>query len=519
MLQRLISRFSSPHFWALAAIPILLVLSFFYYQRIAAFGCFDDCFNFGAGYFITKGKLLYTEIPFNHQPIMAYASALIQLVVKPDSLYQFLLAHRLFILGISFVSSIFLIYRFGLPAFAAVILYESTKFYVFGDRFLAEAIIPYALIFLLGLGLLKLQNQSLTLLDYIISAFCAWFIIFSREPFLLIGLFLYGAILLGKFKKSHIISVAIFTILSAGMIFYHKVSDYFYNVFTINASGVLANEASSSKLFGIGGIKVFFYPFYVLISSNHTFFYSILFVLSLTFLLLFFYGIYKKKFLVSLFIIISLALTNIRYTEPGTSFYEAFHQAPWYALFIFTIFWMGNSFSAKTKNIYLPIFFWILSVGIVVYSLFSPRAFIHERINRNYEFTTNYAHYYASSEVIRSLSDPKDTLFVDGFDELIHWEADMPSPYTYNWYTSFMPFVPRMAEERIHMFAKNPPDFYYGSCPKETLAFRFMPEAVKKEYVNILFNNKPTCIFVHSSKIPGITTSKKEAISKLGYSF
>src|SRR5258708_32418001 len=114
---------------------IFLSISYFYYGRIAAFGCFDDCFNYGAGYFVAHGKHLYTDLFYNHQPLMAYLSALVQIVFRPQTLYGFLVAHRLIILGLSLLFSLLLVYRFSYAGFLFVLLYEPTKFYVFGDRF------------------------------------------------------------------------------------------------------------------------------------------------------------------------------------------------------------------------------------------------------------------------------------------------------------------------------------------------------------------------------------------------
>src|SRR3989344_9397687 len=81
---------------------MLLVLYMFLYQlyipRIAAFGCFDDCFNYMGGYFILNGKQLYSQIFFNHQPLMAYISYLIQLFTQPTNIFELLLRHRQFVL-------------------------------------------------------------------------------------------------------------------------------------------------------------------------------------------------------------------------------------------------------------------------------------------------------------------------------------------------------------------------------------------------------------------------------------
>ena len=107
---------------ASAAMPIsrmlqlgfLLIFFAFLYKvyipRVAAFGCFDDCFNIVAGHFLTQGKKLYSEIFFNHQPLMAYISYAIQALTSPINIYELILNHRKFVLMFAFLFDALLIY-------------------------------------------------------------------------------------------------------------------------------------------------------------------------------------------------------------------------------------------------------------------------------------------------------------------------------------------------------------------------------------------------------------------------
>src|SRR5579871_1635124 len=132
----------------------IVVLVFFtgvlykiYIPRINAFGCFDDCNNFMGGYFLLHGKRLFSEIFFNHAPGMAYISYLIQSLFHPRNLYELILRHRQFVILFGFFGNLFLLLRFGWKASGFIILYELSKFYLFGDRFLAEAIIVYPIVY------------------------------------------------------------------------------------------------------------------------------------------------------------------------------------------------------------------------------------------------------------------------------------------------------------------------------------------------------------------------------------
>src|SRR6185369_14454113 len=173
----------------------LIVLYFFLYKllipRINAFGCMDDCNNFLGGYFLLHGKQLFSQIFFNHAPFMAHISAFIQYVSRPENLHELILRHRQFVLLFGLVSEILLILRFGIVGLPFAVLYETTKFYLAGDRFLGEGLIVYPFVYLLGLLFTKLQKQKLFSLDYILASLCVWMVIFTREPYSIAILFMY----------------------------------------------------------------------------------------------------------------------------------------------------------------------------------------------------------------------------------------------------------------------------------------------------------------------------------------
>src|SRR5690348_14239624 len=79
--------------------PLFLIfIIYVYYQHAVAFNFIDEFNNYMAGYFLLQGKHLYTQIFFQHNPLMAYLSFLIQYILRPTTLYQLVLDHRMFIL-------------------------------------------------------------------------------------------------------------------------------------------------------------------------------------------------------------------------------------------------------------------------------------------------------------------------------------------------------------------------------------------------------------------------------------
>lgn len=499
-------------------IPFMALFYKVYVRRVSAFGCFDDCFNIVAGYFINEGRTLYSEIFFNHQMLMAYISALIQKVFDPINIFALVLAHRQFLLYFSFILNTILILRFRWVGVGFVLFYESTKFYVFGDRFLAEAFIVYPLVYLLGLLWYKLAKKDIYKFDYIIAAFFVWFIVFMREPFVPVALLLYVLILWGKMAPAKFISLTIFCCLTILILLTTSLSDYFFNVFTISGSTVFSYEETIKDLFGIGFFKIFAYPPYVLIAAPKTYFGLLLIGLSLVFVVeAFLLIVFLKKIKNVLVVVLVLGLSNARYAAPGIPFYEAFHMAPWYGMFIaivFLFFIELTQFKKLRKIVYVL----ALTMLVLFVCLFAPKSFLWEKIDRHAEFITNYGLYLSYGETIRILADNRSTLFVDGFDELIHWQAKSPSSFKYSWYTSVMPRISKYVDARIDMFKKNPPDFYYGSCPKERNSFRFLPKFAKTMYTRLNIHGMPSCLHIRTAKLEEISKEQWKMVEQFGYS-
>lgn len=515
--------------YILRAIPLKKLVTFFpmlflllvlyiilhktYMPRINSFGCFDDCFNFTAGYFITKGKILYSQIFFNHQPLMAYISYFIQSIFHPINIYELLLRHRQFVLLFGFMWNILIVLRYSYAGFGFVIFYEFTKFYLFGDRFLAEGLIVYPLVYMLGLVWNRFNKIKIYYAEYILAAVSTWFVLFMREPFIPVALILYFLILFGKDKyKIKIISLVIFFVLVIFILLNIPLKDYIFNVITIN-SGTFINSATINKnqIF-----NTFFYPVSIFFNGDWNIFRYYLIGLDIVFIcLLILMSIRKKsiKFAILLFFILGFA--NFRSTVPGKIFYEAFHMLPWYAMFTIITFLMIRSIYQIKKSLAYVFSFFMIS--LFIYILTSPSFFIYDKIIPHESFMINYSNYLQAGEVIKNLSRPSDTLFIDGFDELIQWQADRPSPYKYSMYTSLMPLIPKYSNERNKMFINNLPDFYYGSCFTNKNPLLQMPESIKKQYIQLYSGNIPTCLYIKKTKIPEISPYKWKKAKELLY--
>ncbi|KKU81013.1 MAG: hypothetical protein UY08_C0004G0021 [Candidatus Gottesmanbacteria bacterium GW2011_GWA1_47_8] len=445
----------------LLLVPFWIYLRGVYRDRLGAFGCFDDCFNIVAGYFLGQGKHVYSEFFFNHQPIPAYISYLIQQVYQPQSIYELIYRHRMSLIGFFALADVFLVLRFGMAGFAFALLYETTKGFLFGERFLAESMIVYPLVYLFGLVWQKKTYRF----EPITVAVATWFVVFSREPYVPLALLFLWC------HRSRL-TVTLFVLLSMGTIFFHNVSAYWWNVVTVNAKAV--GEGLSPSIFT--------YPITVFFGGQWNFFRWIEVVLTGFLLLSLLRSGYKRVF----FVFLVLGLANIRPVDPGTIYYVAFHHLIYYALLIASVL-----FFEKRWHVFIA--------PLILFAVLSPQSYLYEHVDRAGQFGIGYGHYIMQGEIIKRLAQPSNTLFLEEWDDLIYWQAKLPSAYRYSWYTSSMRNYSLYRDAREEMFRNYPPDFYYGQCGKNgEVSLR------NDDYIRLTQGKTPTCIFV-----------KKEVVAKI----
>jgi len=457
------------------------------------------------------GKELYSDIFFNHQPLAASISYLIQKIFHPSSLYQLVLFHRVFIVLVGGLFDVYFILKFKVKGFLFALLYEGMKYYLFGNRFLAESLVVYGAVFMMFSIFDRLEGKKESRITFFAFPVLCYCVVFLREPFIPLILFLYGIFLiLLKSWKNRIISLGILSFLSGLTLFLLPIESYWFNVFTINMAIEVAQQPFS--LFGLG--MTFLYPVFVVfqIPLHH---YSVtLYLLSWVWIMGMLYSLIKREWKYILLTIVILALSNLRTVPVGTVFYESFHMMVWYGLLLVSIIVMISKIQIRRIRIAA----YGLLFCISLYGIFGKGSFIYERVNTKEEFNNSYANYYVNGEVIKILSSPSDTLYVEMWDDPVYWQAGLPSAYKYSWYTSIMPFFPVYVEARDIMWHDNPPVFYFGNCSGEKSESLLMPEDMKQKYTQLLFARKPSCIFVRNDRVSGISQEKWRAIEKFEYS-
>lgn len=500
----------------LLIIPVVsVIILYLHYINSLSFS-FTDAYNsYARAYFMEKGRSLYSGIFSHHNMLMVYISYVIQLLFQPQSLYKLVMTHQMFLAIFSVIMASLIIIRFRYVGLAFVLIYELCKYFLFGNLFLAEALVSYFIVYLAGLAFLKLQKEEIYNIEFILSGVFAWFVVFLREPFIPLTLLLYGIILFDKAnKQAKIVSVIIFILLSVGIISTVELSEYYFHIITLNFGGYIQSELQNQDIWGVGLVKIFFYPFYIFLIGKLNDFRFILIALSSNFLLLNFILLKKRKFLIAIFLFMILGLANIRMRIPGETFYSAFHMLPWFALFTYlvpaTTFYLYQNYKFNKLIIINVLVFFI----ITLIALMPPFTVAKQTTDRQFDYETSYARFYVNGEAILRLSNPDDLLFVEDWDTLVYWQSGLESSYKYAMYFPVMKGVDKYKMELDRMYNLNPPQFYYTDCKYKENP---LPTKVASDYIRLNKDGYPSCVFIHKSKIAEISDEKWNNVKEFGF--
>lgn len=491
---------------------VFSVVAFRLYQRLGVFGCGDECINYTAGYFILLGKSLYGGIFFNHQPILAFVSAAIQWATQPKDIYHLVLYHRLFMIAYSLGMGVLLLWRFRMRGVLFLLLYESTKYYMYGYQFIGEAFIIYPLVYLLGLLWESFESKRLSRTDVFVACVFTSVVLWTREPYVPVATIL-GSMLFWR-ERNHLAIkwvAVLFGIVVLIPFALFPLREYVEQVFIAN---IPAASAGGGGGFVLSTLRSVFYPLSIFFQGT----WSYVRVIEIGVAAFFWVGVTlwlkeanKYTWIAVIFGI--LALAGIRTVPPGTMYYEAFHMLPWYALFIaMTVCIITSIKDKKILNILIGTYV-IFSCWIFV----SPKSFIWENINTQSEFESQYAKYSHYSQAIQIVSASSHTLFLDVWDDIIYWESRRDSAYPLSLYIPTASSIPKYESMRRTMFRETPPDVYY-SCPALQSSGNGLPREVAHKYVQLASMGKPSCLYVTTELFNALTKSQWDQLNGLGFS-
>jgi hypothetical protein len=334
-----------------------------------------------------------------------------------------------------------------------------------------------------------------------------------------LALLFYGRLFfIHKGKKGIFFSLSLFSLLCLVTLtsIFSSFSEYLYQLIIFNKNVALPAEAKGDSLF-FRFLTGIFYPVAILFSTKWNHLRVVLIGLSVVFLfsstLL---ALKLRRFTLSIFVILVLGFLAIRSVYPATLFFEAFHMVVWFGVFVMAAILSSfvlyeNKKTKRTGRILL-----IALAGVFLFAI-SPSSFLWEKVNRDEEFTRNYAHYYVNGEVIRVLSKRGDTLFAYMWDYFIHWQSKLDSSYPFAIYSFSTEGDGRFRVLRDRMFIKNPPSFYYTYCPKDVFASPYISSESAVSYRQLWRNGNPTCTYIQKAKIQEISKEQWSKAASLGF--
>lgn len=504
----------------LCSLFFLLFISLVYFQ-FSASERFTDAFNsFVRANFMLKGRQIYSEIFSHHQPIMVFISYFIQKILHPNSLFQLVVYHRLFIIVFSFLANLILIARFRKPAVLFVFLFEISKYYLFGNLFLGESIVVYAFAYLIGTAFLKFKKEKIYSLEYFFFAFLLFFVIFTRIPYAPAALVVYFYLLHGKeYIKEKIISFVFLIIFSIAFVLSLPLNDYFYSLIGVNFKSYIGDELTRRGTGGAGLLQILFYPLIIFLKGEFNIMRFFLISLSITFFKEIIISLNKKNLKFIFFLIVTLALLSVRFVVPGDMFTTGFYLLPWYASFIMIIAFLLKEIYRKKFHIFLVLFVFLI-VSFVLIHIVYPSSFVKQSfsINKTSDFHNNFGNQYIIGETIRRLSRPGDKLMVDYWETLIYWQSGLDSPYKYALFWPVNQKMSRYVEKRKEMFREYPPDFYYTYCDQTQKDSPLLYAQELSLFVQLkTVDDKNSCVYVNKNILNKISNKQWNSIVELGY--
>lgn len=470
----------------------------------------DEEYNFAIGKYLLRNEVLYDDIITNHQPITHILSYAVQKFTNPNSTFLLVVRHREFIIVWSILWSLVLIQTFGLGALIFVIIYELTKSYLFGNLFLAESLVIYPILFLIGIVIN--EKKKLNHLSLIFCGICIALSAFLLGPIWPVLGFL--TILLLYTQKDHFTKSLV--LLFLGMLtiilpicFYASVNGYFEYYLFYNLIYTVPNYQNEPWAQTL--LKSFCTPVLSFLQTNTTPALTIIRTFSLLMIINMIFLISKRKSKLIFTIILLLGLANIRFVPPGNQHYRGFHLLPWYSILIF----ITSIISIKyLRQYYYRILCTILIITAVALSLEYSGPVLFDKKDMQKDYLINYSTHTDRGEIIRILSNPKDTLFVSPDAWIVYWQSNTNHlPKLFGYYP-WMSGIPKLHSATLYTFTKIPPTFIYcDNCIGLDL------EIFLSNYIEIKKSGERTRLYVLNKKVQTLTKFQIDRLEYYGVKF
>ena len=486
---------------------LLLFTSINYDNKIFTPHFVDEEDNIVLGTYLLKGEKLYKDLFSHHQPLAYIISAGIQKNTKPNSIFLLIKRHREFIIAWSFIWSLILVARFGLPLFLFVTIYELTKIFLFGNLFLSEPLGVYPLIYLVTILLTK---KIIPKIELVVIGAClsiVGFLLSALWPLLILifSVIMYrqqnrpesaGLILLGTLPICLLIS------------FFISLPEYFSYAYFINFNYYIPVTNRDPWILNL--FEAFAAPvlsFFSLVKDS-----QILLVIRLVSFLMIMNIIFLLRTRVvelSVLIFFILGLSNLRTGDIGLQYYSGFHTLPWFDLLILIAIFSSINIWKKYDQKLVKSLLISLGVMIFIFSINISQKELFKKRDINTDWYINYSRQFDFGQAVNIMKFPNDTLFVVPDEWLIYWQADINHATRMLNYYAWMSSVPELRNIIEDNFKQNPPTFFYCDCNGNYFGL----EAYFNLYQPVIKDGKETKLLVLKEKFSSLSKEQKKQLN------
>ena len=455
----------------------------------------DEEDNIVIGNYVSEGKKLYQDVFSQHQPTLFLLSAGWQKIVDPDNMRMVVKRHRELMIIWSIIWIFILTSRFGWPLFFAGTVLELTKIDFLGNLFLAESFVVYPLIYLVAYVLESSHRPVNVEMFFVICLI--WFVWFSLAPvWPLLGAILLWLIYETKQKKlvlSLILLIGLsFVVIMSG---YIGIRQYWTDAIFINYKHYIPLTTRIGLLPSL--LKAFLAPIFALWSSGGALL-NVIKVLSLGFIIQIFWLIKDKLYGKAIMFIAILGLSNLRYIDPSTTLYGAFHMLPWFGLLIF---FNILEITKHKLNIVLITVIFIVTLGVAKHSLWDRR-----------DISTDYYVHFSPLEDIRKAveiiaSEGGHTIWVEPVQYWPHWRTGAGQFTTMVNYYGWMNQTPPLKQELKGALSSSLPTIVWAENTRLGIGDYL------SQYTSIYRDDKATSLYLRSDKIPSLSPKQRQDLS------
>lgn len=494
---------------------LLLTVTFIRLQKnIVTISFGDEEDNIALGHYLLRGEKLYKNLFTHHQPLGYIASAGVQKVTNPNSIYLLIKSHRLFVFAFSAIWVLFLVYKFNTPALLFAGIFEPIKTLLLGHLFLSESLAVYPLMYLSGLVLTN--QKQLNKKEELLIGFSLSLVIFLLAPLWPLSLFLAGWFIFhAKNRKSTIIRILIaFIPLAFVSLSFISIRDYIETVFYLNFKYYIPQEFESSSLLDI--FKPFLSPIIAFTSKTSSFSLRIIQALSLVLLIFLGSEFIRKHYRKAATIILILGLANIRYIEPGSEIYGGFHLLPWVALLVFTsTIALANVWRKQISHLIKGI---ILTLTILAIFLSFTHLARELKVTTNIDNSmfVNYSEQFSIGRAVEIMANgnQNEELFIAPGAWLVYWQSGVSHNSKMLNYYEWMSKTPELSIIVHTSLSKRPPIYIYCTCGKSLGldSYTSLPN-----YTELQKENRRTYLYVQSSKLTQLNSDQLSQLEFLGF--